>query len=57
MSTLSRRLELLEQTTDPDRAKPLPEVASDDAPDSEIERLRKRGREVLRYSDFLEHCL
>ncbi|WP_296446983.1 hypothetical protein [Rhodoferax sp. UBA5149] len=56
MNALTRRLEALE-ATDSDQAKRLPDVVPDDTPDSELARLRKRGREVLRYSEFLEQCL
>ncbi len=56
MNALTRRLEALE-TTDDDTAKPLPDVVSDDTPDSELIRLRKHGREVyLRVTRLLLNC-
>lgn len=51
MRELEKRLKALE--TPPD-AKPLPVVLADDAPDGEIDRLRRAGLEVYRLSDAVE---
>lgn len=50
MTTLHRRLQALECTTD-SNAKPLPTVVPDNTPAEELERLRRGGREVYRWSD------
>ena len=53
MTALRRRLQALEGTTD-SHAKPLPTVVPDDTPAEELERLRRGGREVYRWSDAVE---
>ncbi len=52
-NALHRRLLALE-TRDSHHAKQLPDVVGDDTPDSELERLRRAGREVYRMSDAVE---
>jgi hypothetical protein len=49
MTSLERRIEALEGPRDPQRE--LPHVPPDDAPQAEIDRLRRRGVEVYRFSD------
>lgn len=53
MSTLHRRLQALEGTTNP-QAKPLPTIVTDDTTADELERLRSGGREVYRWCDAVE---
>lgn len=53
MTALRRRLHALETTT-ATQAKPLPTVVPDDMPAEELERLRRGGREVYRWSDAVE---
>ena len=55
MKTLEARLLALE-SLDSDHTK-LPDVVPDSTTDTEIVRLRKQGRNVMRYSEFLELCL
>lgn len=55
MTALKRRVDALE-ATDTAQAKQLPDVVPDDTPDTELERLRRHGREVFRMSDFVERC-
>ena len=47
--SIRARLEALEHSGEPTGQ--LPTILPDDAPDSEIERLRAQGLEVYRYSD------
>ena len=53
MATLKTRLEALEAPSDHD-GKPLPMVVPDDTRADELERLRRAGREVYRWSDAVE---
>lgn len=53
---LKTRLEALEALRN-GHAKPLPEILPDDAPDAELERIRRAGRVVHRLSEFLNHCV
>lgn len=55
-NALHRRLEQLE-ATDSDQAKQLPDVVPDTTTDAKLASLRKHGRKVMRYSEFLELCL
>lgn len=54
--TLDARLLALESLGSGDHLKPLPEVVDNDTTDAELGRLRKHGRSVMRYSEFLELC-
>ena len=53
MTTLHRRLQALECTTNP-QAKPLPTIVTDDTTADELERLRAAGSEVYRWRDAVE---
>ena len=56
MNALTRRLERLE-ASDSDQVKQLPDVVPDTTTDAELASLRRHGRNVMRYSEFLELCL
>ena len=53
MRAIERRLQALEGTKD-SYARLLPDVVPDDTTDSELERLRRGGREVYRWRDAVE---
>ncbi len=54
MANIEKRLQALEAPPDKD-GKPLPTVVPDETPDSELQRLRRAGHEVYRWSDAVEH--
>lgn len=54
-ATLKRRLVELERLDEP--AGLLPAVLTDDAPDADLDRLRRQGRQVFRLTDFVEQCV
>lgn len=56
MNALHRRLERLE-ARDSDQVKQLPDVVPDTTTDAKLASLRRHGRNVMRYSEFLELCL
>lgn len=56
MNQIERRICALESADKPIEGQ-LPTVLPDDAPEAELERLRRGGRVVLRFSDFLDLCL
>jgi hypothetical protein len=52
--TLRRRLHELERLDAP--AGLLPLVLPDDAPDADLDRLRRQGWQVFRLTDFVDDC-
>ena len=53
MRSIEKRLQALEAPPDCN-GKPLPDVVADNTPDAQLERLRRGGREVYRWSDAVE---
>lgn len=52
---IKRRLFELERLDAPVGLLPL--VFPDDAPDADLDRLRRQGRQVFRLTDFLDECV
>ncbi len=57
MPRLSERLAALERGTEPDARQALPLVLPADAPDAELEALRRAGRDAYRANDDALHDL
>lgn len=53
MATLENRVAKLETPPDTE-GKPLPQVVADETTDTELQRLRRGGHEVYRFSDVVE---
>ena len=56
-AAIKRRLQALEVPPQDGDGKQLPDVVPDETTDRELDHLRRTGREVFRFSQFVEQCI